>query len=108
MHGVKDKLRQAKREEERREFHKAAWAILGLTGSGIIAYQAVSSIRSGELAGGYNFKWQPVGPGIQLVVCIPFFCCSVVTLWRFFRRKPERKRAHRKVIDPLQPPEDEK
>ena len=100
----KDTLRRSARE--RREFLKALAALAFLAFAAVIGYQAASNLRSSNLAGGYSPRWQPLGPGVQLAACAGILYFSVVTLWRYFRRKPEKKHARHKIIDPLSPPKD--
>jgi uncharacterized integral membrane protein len=67
-----------------------AWSIVVLL-LVIIAVQAISNIHDGKWAGGFNYAWQPLGPGIQLSFVAASVVIMVLSVWQYFRSKGKRK-----------------
>ncbi len=57
----------------------------------IIAVQAIDNLRNGKWAGGYNYEWQPLGPGIQLAGVAAMLFVLGISAWQYFRDKDNRK-----------------
>jgi len=54
----------------------------------LLAYQAITDIVEGNYVMGENYLGQPVGPGLQLVVCLVAVVVGVVMVWQYFHPKP--------------------
>lgn len=81
------------RKERRSRVISTTLVVIAFT---ILACQAISSITSGDLAGGYNYYWQPVGPGLQLIALIVLVFVGAVSAWNYFFGKEEPKEEKKK------------
>ena len=66
------------------------WSVVVLF-IGIIAIQAVANLRTGRWAGGYNYQWQPLGPGIQLSFVVAFVVYVTLAVRQHFRGRGNKK-----------------
>lgn len=60
----------------------------------LLGYQAIAKIVAGDAVMGENYLGQPVGPGLQLVVCLVAGVVGVVMVWQYFHPKPPETKEH--------------
>jgi ABC-type nickel/cobalt efflux system permease component RcnA len=71
---------------------QAISAILTIAIGSLLAFQAITAIARGDRIMGENYLGQPVGPGLQLIVCAVAIVVGIVLAWQSFRRKPKPER----------------
>lgn len=77
---------------------QALTAIVAIALGLLLAYQAITDIIEGNYVMGENYLGQPVGPGLQLIVCVVALVVGVVLAWQYFHPKsePEGKKKREK------------
>lgn len=64
-------------------------ALVTLAVGFLLAYQAITNIVQGNYVMGENYMGQPVGPGLQLTVCLVALVVGVILAWQYFHPKPQ-------------------
>jgi sterol desaturase/sphingolipid hydroxylase (fatty acid hydroxylase superfamily) len=74
--------------ERKRRRTQAILAILTVAIVLLLAFQAITALLRRDQTMGENYLGQPVGPGLQLAVCVVALAVGVILTWRHFHPKP--------------------
>jgi hypothetical protein len=56
----------------------------------LMLIDSIARLKSGDRPMDYNYKYQPVGPMLRLIVCVVALPLMVAGIWQTFRVKPKR------------------